>query len=56
MARALLACEGSSGAFERAKVATVRVYGDHILTKVPGLRDAIVEGSAGVTGMALEAY
>jgi alkylation response protein AidB-like acyl-CoA dehydrogenase len=56
MARALLACEGSSGAFERAKVATARVYGDHILTKVPGLRDAIVEGSAGVTGMALEAY
>jgi alkylation response protein AidB-like acyl-CoA dehydrogenase len=56
MARALLACEGSSGEFERAKVATARVYGDHILTKVPGLRDAIVEGSAGVTGMALEAY
>jgi alkylation response protein AidB-like acyl-CoA dehydrogenase len=56
MARALLACEGSSGAFERAKVATARVYGDHILTKVPGLRDAIVEGSAGVTSMALEAY
>jgi alkylation response protein AidB-like acyl-CoA dehydrogenase len=56
MARALLACEGADGAFERAKVATVRVYGDHILTKVPGLRDAIVEGSAGVTGMALEAY
>jgi alkylation response protein AidB-like acyl-CoA dehydrogenase len=56
MARALLACEGRDGAFERAKVATARVYGDHILTKVPGLRDAIVEGSEGVTSMALEAY
>jgi alkylation response protein AidB-like acyl-CoA dehydrogenase len=56
MARALLACEGASGAFERAKVATARMYGDHILTKVPGMRDAIVEGSVGVTRMALEAY
>jgi alkylation response protein AidB-like acyl-CoA dehydrogenase len=56
MGRALLACEGQAGAFERAKVATARVYGDHILTRVPGLRDAIVEGSAGITAMALEAY
>jgi alkylation response protein AidB-like acyl-CoA dehydrogenase len=56
MARALLASEGASGAFERAKVATARMYGDHILTKVPGMRDAIVEGSVGVTRMALEAY
>jgi alkylation response protein AidB-like acyl-CoA dehydrogenase len=56
MARALLACEGASGAFERAKVATARMYGDHILTRVPGMRDAIVEGSVGVTRMALEAY
>jgi len=61
MGRALLAAEkrlaaGEDVAFMKAKIATARFYADHILTRAPGLRDAVVEGSAGVTEMALEAY
>jgi hypothetical protein len=61
MARALLVAErelaaGNDTAFMQAKVTTARFYADHILTRVPGLRDAIVEGAAGVTEMALEAF
>ena len=61
MARALLVAEkrlaaGEDAEFMRAKIVTARVYADHILTRSPGLRDAIVDGSAGVTEMALEAY
>ena len=61
MARALMVAEdrlaeGSDVAFMKAKIATARFYGDHILSRVPGLRDSIVEGAAGVTEMALEAF
>jgi len=42
--------------FMAAKITTARFYADHILTKVPGLRDAIVEGAPGVTDLALEAF
>jgi alkylation response protein AidB-like acyl-CoA dehydrogenase len=61
MARALIVAEdrlseGVDADFMRAKIATVRVYADHILSKAPGLRDSIVEGADGVTTMALEAF
>ena len=61
MARALLVAErelaaGNDAAFMQAKVTTARFYADHILSRVPGLRDAIVEGASGVTEMALEAF
>ncbi|MBQ0934934.1 acyl-CoA dehydrogenase [Ideonella paludis] len=61
MGRALLVAEdrlaeGEDAAFMQAKITTARFYGDHILTRVPGLRDSIVEGAAGVTDMALEAF
>jgi hypothetical protein len=61
MARALLVAEtkladGEETAFMQAKIATCRVYADHVLSRAPGLRDAIVEGSEGVTTMALEAF
>ncbi|HEX6019036.1 MAG TPA: acyl-CoA dehydrogenase [Burkholderiaceae bacterium] len=61
MARALLAAErrladGEQAEFLRAKVQTARFYADHLLTRVPGLRDSVVDGAAGVTGMALEAF
>jgi alkylation response protein AidB-like acyl-CoA dehydrogenase len=61
MARALLAAErklaaGEDAAFMQAKVTTARFYADHILSKVPGLRDSIVEGAEGVTAMALDAF
>jgi alkylation response protein AidB-like acyl-CoA dehydrogenase len=61
MARALLAAEqrlaeGADADFMRAKIATARFYADHILSKVPGIRDSIVDGADGVMQMALEAF
>jgi alkylation response protein AidB-like acyl-CoA dehydrogenase len=61
MARALLVAQerlaaGEQTDFMRAKVQTARFYADHILSRVPGVRDSIVDGAAGVTGMALEAF
>ena len=61
LARALLVAEdrlaaGDDAAFMRAKITTARFYADHILSRVPGLRHAIVEGAAGVTEMAADAF
>ena len=55
MARAALVAdkkmnEGDS-AFLRAKIATARFYGDHVLVQAPGLRDTVVKGSAGVMAL-----
>jgi 3-(methylthio)propanoyl-CoA dehydrogenase len=61
MARALVAAEDSLAAgtdpgFMRAKIATARFYGDHILNKATGLRDSIVEGADAVTALAMESF
>ena len=61
MARALMAAEdrlaqGDDVGFMKAKIATARFYGDHILSRAPGLRDSIVEGAAGIAEMAAEAF
>lgn len=61
MARALLVAEqrlaeGVDAEFMRAKITTARFYADHILSKVPGLRDSVVDGAPGVTEMAVEAF
>ena len=59
LGRALLAAEqhrGEDPAFMQAKVMTARFYADHILTRVPGLRDAIVDGAASVTALPVEAF
>ena len=62
MARALLAAERllaageGDAAFLEAKIATARFYAEHLLSKAPGTRDAIVEGAESVTAMALEAF
>jgi 3-(methylthio)propanoyl-CoA dehydrogenase len=61
MGRALLAAEdalneGENAGFMQAKIATARFYGDHILTKVPGLRDSIVQGGESACALALEAF
>ncbi|MBL0148995.1 MAG: acyl-CoA dehydrogenase [Ideonella sp.] len=61
MARALLVAEdrlaaGEDVEFMRAKITTARFHADHILSKVPGIRDSIVEGADAVTEMALDAY
>jgi alkylation response protein AidB-like acyl-CoA dehydrogenase len=53
--KALAAGEGDA-AFMRAKIATARFYADHILTRVPGTRDAVVEGADSVMALPLEAF
>jgi alkylation response protein AidB-like acyl-CoA dehydrogenase len=62
MARALLIAEEQLAigegdtAFLHAKVATARFYAEHILTTLPGLRDAIVDGADSVGGMAVQSF
>jgi hypothetical protein len=62
MARALLAAERllaareGDAAFLVAKVTTARFYAEHLLSKAPAQRDAIVDGAVSVTAMALEAF
>ncbi|HXD39391.1 MAG TPA: acyl-CoA dehydrogenase [Ramlibacter sp.] len=61
LARSLLAAEdllakGEDQAFMQAKIATARFYADHILSKAPAVRDAIVEGAESVTALAIEAF
>ncbi|HUG26498.1 acyl-CoA dehydrogenase [Piscinibacter sp.] len=62
MARALLVAEeqladgSGDAAFLRAKVATARFYADHLLSKAPATRDAIVEGADSVNALALESF
>ena len=62
LARALLVAEEQlargegDAAFLHAKVATARFYAEHLLSKAPGTRDAIVEGGASVTSLALESF
>jgi alkylation response protein AidB-like acyl-CoA dehydrogenase len=47
---------GNEVAFMQAKIITARFYADHMLTKIPGVHDSIVEGAESVTAMALEAF
>ncbi|MBP7451903.1 MAG: acyl-CoA dehydrogenase [Ottowia sp.] len=61
LGRALLAAQSLAGkgvdeAFLKAKIATARFYADHILTRVPGLRDAIVHGAHSVTALAPDEF
>jgi alkylation response protein AidB-like acyl-CoA dehydrogenase len=61
MARAMLVAleqvtKGEDVPFMQAKIITARFYADHLLTKAPGLRDAIVEGAACVTALPLDAF
>jgi len=62
LARALLVAESQlaagegDAAFLQAKVTTARFYADHILSRVPGVRDAIIEGADSVTALALESF
>jgi alkylation response protein AidB-like acyl-CoA dehydrogenase len=61
MGRALLAAqdclnEGEDVAFMQAKIATAQFYAEHILVKVPGLRDSIVTGGESACAMPLDAF
>jgi alkylation response protein AidB-like acyl-CoA dehydrogenase len=47
---------GDDASFMAAKIATARFYGDHILSKAPGIRDSIVDGAEGTLAMPLEAF
>ncbi len=51
-----LSSSGQDVGFMQAKITTARFYADHILAKAPGQRDAIVEGSASVMALALDAF
>ncbi len=62
LARALLVAERQIAtgegdtAFLSSKIATARFYADHLLTRIPGQRDAIIEGAESVTALAPEAF
>jgi alkylation response protein AidB-like acyl-CoA dehydrogenase len=61
LARALLMAQdqlaqGHDAAFMQAKITTARFYADHLLTKAPGMRDAIVEGADAVTALDLASF
>jgi hypothetical protein len=62
MARALLVAEDQlskgegDAAFLKAKIATAHFYAEHLLNKVPGVRDSIVEGGDSVTALALDSF
>jgi 3-(methylthio)propanoyl-CoA dehydrogenase len=62
LARALVAAEqqlaqgGGDTAFLQAKVSTARFYAEHLLSKAPGVRDAIVYGGESVTALPVDAF
>ena len=62
MARALLAAERllaageGDAAFATAKIATARFYAEHLLSKVPALREAIVDGGVSVMALPVDAF
>jgi len=62
MARALLIAEDQlskgegDATFLNAKVATAHFYAEHLLNKVPGLRDSIVEGADSVNALAIDSF
>jgi alkylation response protein AidB-like acyl-CoA dehydrogenase len=59
LARALLVAErklaaGEDTVFMRRKIATARFYAEHLLTRVPGQRDSVVDGATAVNEVVLE--
>ena len=56
VARQKLDAGAGDAAFYRAKIATARFFADHVLSQADGLRQAIVEGSAGVLALDVEQF
>ncbi|RCX10232.1 acyl-CoA dehydrogenase [Extensimonas vulgaris] len=61
LARSLLVAQellakGQDAPFMQAKIATARFYAEHILVRVPGLRDAIVAGGESVMALPNDAF
>ena len=48
--------DGEDVEFHRAKLATARFYADHLLSRVPGLAQAVTAGAAGVLALAEEQF
>ncbi|MFM2074982.1 MAG: Acryloyl-CoA reductase [Pseudomonadota bacterium] len=48
--------QAQDAAFMAAKRITARFYADHLLSRAPGVRDAIVHGADSVNAMALDAF
>jgi butyryl-CoA dehydrogenase len=46
----------ADASFYQSKIATARFFADHILSQAPGLRSAIVEGSAGVLALSADQF
>jgi hypothetical protein len=47
--------EGTGHGLHEAKITTARFYADHILSRAPGVRDA-VEGADSVTALSADAF
>ena len=61
LGRALLAAlrkraAGDDTEFMSRKIAVARFYAEHLLTRVPGLRDSIVDGAGAVNALEAEAF
>ncbi len=61
LARSLMVAEdllakGEDSAFMQSKIATAHFYAEHILSKVPGMRDSIVEGADSVMALAIDHF
>ncbi len=61
MARAMLVAQeqlaaGVDADFMQAKIITAQFYAEHIMSRIPGLRDSILFGADSVTALALEAF
>ncbi|MDD5324741.1 MAG: acyl-CoA dehydrogenase [Polaromonas sp.] len=61
LARSLLVADallhkGQGSAFMQAKMVTAQFYADHVLSAIPGMRDAIVAGAGSVNGLAMDAF
>ena len=46
----------SDTALLKAKIATAHFYAEHILSTLPGLRDAIIDGADSVGALAVESF
>ena len=51
-----LASREGDASFHEAKLATARFYADHVLVQAPGLRNTVVNGSAGVMALSEEQF
>ena len=61
LGRALLVAErkraaGEDVEFMRQKITVAHFYAQHLLTRIPGMRDSIVEGGSSVNALEAEAF